>query len=78
VSVATATKDLAAAVAAGFLRPVGRARSRSYHAGQNLYASIGAALGVPVKEPGDVGRGTIIGELTRRVAAERAVERPSP
>ena len=78
VSVATATKDLAAAVAAGVLRPVGRARSRSYHAGQNLYASIGAALGVPVKEPGGIGRGTIIGELTRRVAAERAVERPSP
>src|SRR6266545_5386509 len=60
VSVATATKDLAAAVAAGFLRPVGRARSRSYHAGQKLYASIGAALSVPVNESGDVGRGTII------------------
>jgi Fic family protein len=70
VSVATATKDLAAAVAAGFLRPVGRARSRSYHAGQKLYASIGAALGVPVNESGDIGRGMIIGELTKRVASE--------
>ena len=71
VSVATATKDLAAAVAAGFLRPVGRARSRTYHAGTGLYARIGAALGVPVNESSEAARGTIIGELTRRVALER-------
>jgi len=71
VSVATATKDLAAAVAAGFLHPVGRARSRTYHAGTGLYARIGAALGVPVNESSEAARGTIIGELTKRVALER-------
>ena len=71
VSVATATKDLAALVAAGLLRPVGRARSRTYHAGTGLYARIGASLGVPVNESGEAARGTIIGELTRRVALER-------
>jgi hypothetical protein len=72
VSVATATKDLAAAVAAGLLRPVGRARSRSYHAGKGLYARIAAAFGVPVPESGEPARGIIIGELTKRVASERA------
>ena len=71
VSVATATKDLAAAVAAGLLRPVGRARTRSYHAGDGLYTRIGAALGVPVDESGEPARGIIIGELTKRVASVR-------
>lgn len=69
--VATATKDLAAAVAAGLLRPVGRARSRTYDAGETLYARIGATLGVPVNESGDPARGTTIGELKKRVASER-------
>jgi len=72
VSVATATKDLAAAVAAGLLRPVGRARSRTYHAGQGLYVRIGAALGVSLNESGEPGRGIIIGELTKRVASDIA------
>jgi len=72
VSVATATNDLAAAVAAGLLRPVGRARSRTYHAGNGLYGRIGSALGVPVNEPGEPARGIIIGELTKRVASERS------
>lgn len=72
VSVATATNDLAAAVAAGLLRPVGRARSRSYHAGGSLYARIGSTVGVPVNESGEPARGLIIGELTKRVASERA------
>lgn len=70
VSVATATKDLAVAVASGLLRPVGRARSRTYQAGEALYARIGTALGVPVTESGEPARGTIIGELTKRVASE--------
>jgi Fic family protein len=48
VSPATATNDLAWGVAAGFLRPEGRARSRRYEAGTELYRRIGAALGVPV------------------------------
>lgn len=72
VSVATATNDLAAAVAAGLLRPVGRARSRSYHAGNDLYGRIGSALGMSVNESGEPARGIIIGELTKRVASERS------
>jgi hypothetical protein len=68
---ATATTDLAAAVAAGLLRPVGRARSRAYHAGASLYLRIGAALGLPVTGSGDPARATIIGELAQRVASDR-------
>jgi hypothetical protein len=70
VSPATATNDLAAAVAAGLLQPQGRARSRTYHAGDALYLRLGAALGVPVDEARDASRALIIGELTRRAAAE--------
>lgn len=71
VSPATATNDLAAAVAAGLLRPEGRARSRTYRAGEGLCPRIGAALGIRVDEPGDPSRAIIIGELTRRAASER-------
>lgn len=71
VSVATATKDLAAAVAAGLLRPEGRARTRRYEAGERLYARIGAALGVAVNESGEPARAIIIGELTKRVGSQR-------
>lgn len=71
VSPATATNDLAAAVAAGLLRPEGKARSRRYQAGDALYPRIGAALGVQVNESGDPARAIIIGELTKRVASER-------
>lgn len=72
VSSATATNDLAAAVAAGLLRPEGKARSRRYQAGDGLYPRIGSALGVQVDESGDSGRAIIIGELTKRVASERS------
>ncbi|MBI3455079.1 MAG: Fic family protein [Candidatus Rokubacteria bacterium] len=72
VSPATATNDLAAAVAAGLLRPEGRARSRRYQAGERLYSRIGAALSVPIDESGDAARAIIIGELTKRVASERS------
>jgi Fic family protein len=68
VSPATATNDLAAAVAAGLLRPEGQARSRRYGAGETLHARIGAALGVQVDAPGDAARSIIIAELSRRVA----------
>jgi Fic family protein len=71
VSSATATTDLAAAVAAGFLRPEGRARSRIYRAGEGLYPRIGAALGVRVDDFGDAARAIIIGELTKRVVSDR-------
>jgi Fic family protein len=72
VSPATATNDLAAAVAAGLLRPEGRARSRRYQAGERLYPRIGAALGVAIEESGAAARAVIIGELTKRVASERS------
>ena len=69
VSPATATNDLAGAVAAGLLRPEGRARSRTYRAGDELYRRIGAALGVPVEGQGEPARAVIVGELTRRAVA---------
>ena len=69
VSAATATNDFAAAVAAGLLRPEGRARSRIYRAGEGLYRQVGAALGVPVNESGDAARAIIIGELTKRAGS---------
>jgi hypothetical protein len=72
VSPATATNDLAAAVAAGLLRPEGKGRSRRYRAGDGLYPRIGTILGLQVDEPGDSGRGIIIGELTRRVTSDRS------
>jgi len=70
VSSATVTNDLAAAVAAGFLRSEGRARSRRYEAGENLYSRIGTALGIQVNEGGASARGIIIGELTKRAQAD--------
>jgi Fic family protein len=69
VSQPTASTDLAGAVAAGLLRPEGRARSRAYHAGDELYTRIGSALGVQVHESGEAGRAIIIGELTKRALA---------
>jgi len=71
VSPATVTNDLAAAVAAGFLRPEGRARSRRYQAGDGLYARIGSALRIAVDDSGDAARAVIIGELAKRAASER-------
>ena len=70
VSPATATNDLAAAVASGLLAPSGRARSRTYHAGDALYLRTGNALGVPVSGHGESARAVIIGELTRRALAQ--------
>jgi Fic family protein len=72
VSPATATTDLGAAVAAGLLRPEGKARSRRYRAGESLYQRIGSALGIRVDESTDAGRAVITGELTKRVATDRA------
>jgi len=72
VSPATATTDLAGAVAAGLLRPEGKARSRRYGAGESLYQRIGSALGIRIDESTDSARAIIIGELTKRVASDRA------
>lgn len=67
----TAAHDLARAVAASLLRPEGKARSRRYLPGADLYSRIGAVLGIRVDGAGEVARGIIIGELTRRVSSER-------
>ena len=72
VSPVTATTDLRGAVAAGLLKSEGRARSRTYRAGDELFPKIGTALGVPVEGQGDPARAAIVGELTRRAATERS------
>lgn len=72
VSAATATTDLAAAVAAGLLRPEGKGRSRRYLPGPRLYATIAQGLGLPDRGQldEDSGRALIVGELTKRASAE--------
>ena len=69
VSAATATNDLAAAVAAGLLRPVGQGRSRRYVAGDALMPLIGSRIGVYVDASDDAARDVIVAELARRVIA---------
>jgi Fic family protein len=72
VSTATATNDLAGAVAARLLRPKGRGRSRTYTAGSELFASIARALGLREQagSGAEEGRELIVGEMTQRAAAE--------
>jgi Fic family protein len=72
VSTATATNDLAAAVAAGILRPAGRGRSRKYGAGPRLYSSVASVLGLGERHGMDAaeGRAWIVGEMTKRASAE--------
>jgi hypothetical protein len=72
VSPATATNDLAGAVAAGLLRPEGRARSREYRGGESLYSRVGSALNIAVTGAGTIARDSIIGELTKRAASEHS------
>jgi Fic family protein len=69
VSPATATNDLAAAVAAGLLRPTGKGRSRAYVAGERLNGLIANALDIDIGEAAEHGRQAIVAELTRRVIA---------
>jgi len=78
ISTATATNDLAAAVAAGLLRPVGKGRSRSYVAGDELYPRVASALEIRIGDT-ESARQVIVAELTRRVAAaEDAAARHGP
>ena len=75
VSAATATNDLAGAVAAGLLRPDGAGRARRYLSGPRLYSAIAQELGLSSRgelHP-TVGQAWIIGELTTRASRE-----PSP
>lgn len=71
VSPATATKDLAAAVTAQFLRAEGRRRGRRYLAAERLYAEAGRVLLMDVTGPPDAARAEIVAEIGRRVT-ERA------
>jgi Fic family protein len=63
VSRATATNDLAAAVAAGLLEPLGGGRARRYVAAPALYERVGAILGIDV--PAQNQRVRIVSALSR-------------
>lgn len=71
VSPATATNDLAAAVAARLLRAEGKGRSRRYVAGDDLYSSIARGLDLGDRHglAPDEGRNLIVGELTKRASS---------
>ena len=66
-SLATAAKDLAAAVPGGLLRPEGRRRGRRYLPTERLYELAGGALALEVSGPLDTGRDQIVAELSRRL-----------
>ncbi|MGI8425932.1 MAG: Fic family protein [Actinomycetota bacterium] len=66
VSPATATNDLALASAVGFLRAKGRARARVYLAGDKLYESVAAALGLNTGLDAQALKASIIESLTSR------------
>jgi len=70
VSPATATNDLAVAVAAGFLIAVGERRGRRYLAGPRLYETVGKALGLSVDGADDNARAMIVNALSSRGAAQ--------
>ena len=65
VQAATATTDLAAAVAARLLLPVGQRRARVYVAGPSLYRVVATSLGVAIDET-SAARNQITQELSRR------------
>lgn len=79
ISAATATTDLAAAVAAGLLHPEGKGRARRYLPGPRLYSAIAQGLGLPDREQldSDAGRARIVGELTKRATAGQSPVRIS-
>ncbi|HEY3208499.1 MAG TPA: Fic family protein [Actinomycetota bacterium] len=66
VSPATATNDLAAAVASGLLRAVGQRRGRRYFAGEELFSSVAGSFFIQLTSL-DEAREQIIGELSRRL-----------
>jgi Fic family protein len=72
VSAATATNDLAQVVAAGLLRPEGKARARRYLSGPRLNESVASVLAVSgVQGSNEEGaRARIIAELTSRASQE--------
>jgi Fic family protein len=68
VSTATATNDLAGAVAAGLLRPKGQGRSRRYAAGEALVPLVAGRVGIDVTGSNAAARDVIVAELARRVS----------
>ena len=66
VSPATATKDLATAVAAGLLASKGQRRARRYFAGASLYSAVADTLFIAIDSAGSA-RDRIITELGRRL-----------
>jgi Fic family protein len=69
VSPATATNDLTAAVAGGFLSAKGQRKARRYLPGPDLYVRVGQALNVDVAGLDEVAaRSTIVGTLSRRIS----------
>lgn len=66
VSPATATNDLAGAVAAGLLLPKGERRGRRYLAGDGLYGQVSGALFIDLHDTPDP-RDLIVSELGRRL-----------
>jgi Fic family protein len=66
VSPATATKDLATAVAAGLLASKGERRGRRYFAGDRLYRAVADTLFIEI-DSAESARNRIIAELGRRL-----------
>jgi len=75
VSPATATSDLALASVAKLLKATGRARGRSYSAGENLQKAVAKAVGLEANLEGPDLRTAIIDTLTSRETAGKA---PTP
>jgi Fic family protein len=67
VSPATATHDLASAVAAGLLRAEGQRRGRRYLAGDHLYPAVARSLLMFDIAESDTARDLIVAELGRRL-----------
>lgn len=68
VSPATATKDLASAVAAGLLEPRGERRARRYLATERLVDLVGGALFLETHGDVEARRKHIVAELSRRLS----------
>ena len=71
VSAASARNDLAGAVSAGLLRPVGERRFRRYLPGDDLHRAVGGEFGIATSHVLEAARDLILGELSRRVRGDR-------
>jgi hypothetical protein len=71
VSPASARNDLAGAVSAGLLRPIGERRFRRYLPGDDLHRAVGAEFGIATSRVLESARDLILGELSRRAREKR-------